>query len=99
MKYHKIEKDSVANGIGIRCVLWVSGCSVHCKGCQNPQTWSFDYGNIFNVNAIRTICEELKKDEELIELFKSQLTDTCYPDPEYNERLQSEGNDETYPKN
>jgi anaerobic ribonucleoside-triphosphate reductase activating protein len=61
MKYHKIEKDSVANGIGIRCVLWVSGCSVHCKGCQNPQTWSFEHGNIFDVNAIQTICEELKK--------------------------------------
>lgn len=29
------------------------------------------------------LCEEIKKDSELIELFKSQLTDTCYPDPEY----------------
>ena len=28
------------------------------------------------------ICEELKQDTELINLFKSQLTDTCYPDPE-----------------
>ena len=29
------------------------------------------------------ICEELKKDEELLKVFKSQLTETCYPDPEY----------------
>lgn len=29
------------------------------------------------------ICEELKKDEELLRVFKSQLTETCYPDPEY----------------
>ena len=28
------------------------------------------------------ICEELKQDTELVELFRSQLTDTCYPDPE-----------------
>lgn len=28
------------------------------------------------------ICEELKQDTELVNLFKSQLTDTCYPDPE-----------------
>lgn len=28
------------------------------------------------------ICEELKRDTELVNLFKSQLTDTCYPDPE-----------------
>lgn len=27
------------------------------------------------------ICEELKRDAELVNLFKSQLTDTCYPDP------------------
>ncbi|UNL85272.1 AAA family ATPase [Priestia koreensis] len=29
------------------------------------------------------ICEEIKKDNVLLDLFKSQLTDTCYPDPEY----------------
>lgn len=28
------------------------------------------------------ICEELKQDTELVDLFKGQLTDTCYPDPE-----------------
>lgn len=28
------------------------------------------------------ICEELKQDTELVNLLKSQLTDTCYPDPE-----------------
>lgn len=28
------------------------------------------------------ICEELKKDNELLALVKSQITDTCYPDPE-----------------
>lgn len=28
------------------------------------------------------ICEELKKDNQLLALVKSQITDTCYPDPE-----------------
>lgn len=28
------------------------------------------------------ICEELKEDTELVNLFKSQLTPECYPDPE-----------------
>lgn len=27
------------------------------------------------------ICEELKRDKELVNLFKSRLTDSCYPDP------------------
>lgn len=36
-------------------------------------------------NAIKLydeICDELKLDTELVNLFRSQLTDTCYPDPE-----------------
>lgn len=29
------------------------------------------------------LCAEIKKDEELVSLLKSQLTGDCYPDPEY----------------
>ena len=61
MKYTKIEKNSIANGIGIRVVLWCLGCSLHSKGCHNPQTWDFNCGKRFNVDAIQTICEELQK--------------------------------------
>lgn len=61
MRYVKIERNSVANGVGIRTVLWCQGCSLHCKGCHNPHTWDFDSGKIFDVKAIRTICEELEK--------------------------------------
>ena len=61
MKYTKIEKNSIANGTGIRVVLWCQGCSLHCKGCHNPQTWDFNDGKRFDVAAIQTICEELKK--------------------------------------
>lgn len=31
---------SEANGPGTRFVLWVQGCSLHCPGCWNPDTWS-----------------------------------------------------------
>ena len=37
MNYHKIEKTSIANGPGVRVVLWVSGCSLHCVFCQNEE--------------------------------------------------------------
>jgi anaerobic ribonucleoside-triphosphate reductase activating protein len=30
MNYIKITKNDVANGIGVRTVLWVSGCNHHC---------------------------------------------------------------------
>ena len=61
MRYVKIERNSVANGVGIRTVLWCQGCSLHCKGCHNPHTWDFDSGKIFDVKAVQTICEELEK--------------------------------------
>lgn len=61
MNYHKIEKTSVANGTGIRVVLWVSGCSLHCKGCHNPETWSLCSGKSFDEDAKRELFEALDK--------------------------------------
>ena len=61
MNYHKIEKFSVANGPGIRVVLWVSGCSLHCKGCHNPLTWGFYSGKLFNETAKQELFKALNK--------------------------------------
>ena len=61
MNYHKIEKTSIANGEGIRVVLWVSGCSLYCRGCHNPETWSLNSGKLFNEEAKRELFETLNK--------------------------------------
>ena len=61
MNYHKIEKLSVANGTGIRVVLWVSGCRLYCKNCQNPSTWSFNSGKLFDDIAKQELFEALNK--------------------------------------
>ena len=61
MNYHKIEKTSIANGTGIRVVLWCSGCSLHCKGCQNPETWSLCSGKPFDETAKAELFEALDK--------------------------------------
>lgn len=61
MNYHKIEKTSVANGTGIRVVLWISGCSMRCKGCHNPETWSLDSGKLFDEETKRELFEALDK--------------------------------------
>lgn len=36
-----------ANGVGLRTSLYVSGCTHHCKGCFNEQTWDFNFGKLF----------------------------------------------------
>lgn len=61
MNYHKIEKTSIANGTGIRVVLWVSGCSLHCKGCHNPETWDVNSGKLFDEEAKKELFEALDK--------------------------------------
>lgn len=62
MNYHKISKLDMLNGEGLRVVLWVSGCSHHCKGCHNPQTWDINSGVKFDDNAMQTILEYLDND-------------------------------------
>lgn len=61
MNYHKIEKTSIANGPGVRVVLWVSGCSLHCQGCHNPETWDFNSGTPFDEDAKKELFEALSK--------------------------------------
>ena len=47
MNYADIKKFDIANGVGVRVSLFVSGCTHHCKGCFNQETWAFDYGKEF----------------------------------------------------
>ena len=49
------------NGDGLRVVLWVSGCSHCCKGCQNPITWDVNGGVVFDESAKQEIFEQLDK--------------------------------------
>lgn len=44
MNYANIKKYDIANGVGVRVSLFVSGCTHHCKGCFNAEAWDFAYG-------------------------------------------------------
>ena len=44
MNYGTIKKRDIANGPGVRVSLFVSGCTHHCPGCFNADTWDFAYG-------------------------------------------------------
>jgi len=47
LNYAEIKNYDIANGLGVRVSLFVSGCTHHCKGCFNPMTWDFSYGKAF----------------------------------------------------
>ena len=46
---------SLVNGYGVRYVIFCQGCTHHCVGCQNPETWDLKGGKEISV-------EELVKD-------------------------------------
>lgn len=44
MNYGTIKNCDIANGVGVRVSLFVSGCTHHCRECFQPETWDFAYG-------------------------------------------------------
>ncbi|MBQ3887705.1 MAG: anaerobic ribonucleoside-triphosphate reductase activating protein [Clostridia bacterium] len=55
-----ITADS-ANGTGMRVSLFVSGCTNHCKGCFQPETWDFAYGRPYTPDMEDRLMKELAK--------------------------------------
>ncbi len=51
MYYGEIKNCDIANGAGVRVTLFVSGCTNHCPGCFQPQTWDFTYGQPFTAET------------------------------------------------
>lgn len=60
MKYANIKYYDIANGLGVRTSLFVSGCTHRCKGCFNEVAWDFHYGEDFTEETIRTILDSCK---------------------------------------
>ena len=59
MNYANIKKRDIANGTGVRVTLFVSGCTHHCKGCFQPETWDFAYGQPFTRETEDELLEAL----------------------------------------
>lgn len=63
MRYAQIRGYDVANGPGIRTVLFVTGCTLNCKNCFNKLYQDFNYGNVFDDAAFNELKDYLLKDE------------------------------------
>ena len=57
MNYEDIKNYDIANGEGVRISLFVSGCTHHCKGCFNQQTWDPNSGKPYD----KSVEEEIVK--------------------------------------
>lgn len=59
MKYATLKLNDIANAPGISVSLFVQGCPHHCRGCFNPDTWSFEGGKEFTTEILNQILENL----------------------------------------
>lgn len=59
MRYAELKKNDVANAPGIAVSFFTQGCPHHCKGCFNPETWSFDGGKEFTYDTLEEIIDAL----------------------------------------
>ncbi len=55
-----LQSDSIVDGPGLRTVIWTQGCSHHCRGCQNPQTWDFEGGAEVPIDMVLEAIDELE---------------------------------------
>ncbi|MGN0801375.1 MAG: anaerobic ribonucleoside-triphosphate reductase activating protein [Candidatus Faecivicinus sp.] len=62
MHYGEIKRLDVANGVGVRATLFVSGCTNHCENCFQPQTWDFHYGREFTDETLTELLDALRPD-------------------------------------
>ena len=87
MNYLNILDCSIADGEGVRIVLFVSGCPHHCLGCHNPESWNFNAGKEFTDSTLNKIYELLNRKyidgltisggEPLSPQNKPQVLDIC----------------------
>lgn len=103
--------NSVVDGPGIRTVLFMQGCDLHCKGCQNRSTWNIEKGKkvdiaelvnelkkkVFNKKITISGGEPLMQEEALIELV-TKLNDLNFDIALYTGHTKDEVPSEIIPK-
>lgn len=60
MNISGVNYESLVDGVGMRTVIYVSGCSHNCRGCHNPQTHNPTYGSQLTDNVVDDIIREIQ---------------------------------------
>ncbi|RVU97417.1 anaerobic ribonucleoside-triphosphate reductase activating protein [Coriobacteriales bacterium OH1046] len=60
MNYAEIKYCDIANGVGVRTTLFVSGCRHRCRNCFNEPAWAFDAGTLFSAEVEDELIESLR---------------------------------------
>lgn len=62
MYYGRLDRSDMINGDGVHVSLFVSGCRTKCKGCHNPESWDFKYGEEYTDETLKQVLEFCNND-------------------------------------
>lgn len=60
-----MKNPSLCDGYGYRTVLFLQGCNLHCKGCQNKSTWDINKGTEIDSKDLANVLRERCKNKKL----------------------------------
>lgn len=60
MNYSLVKYNDIANGVGLRTTIFVSGCRNHCPGCFQPETWNFSNGQEYTATVMDEVLKSLE---------------------------------------
>ncbi|MDR0287969.1 MAG: anaerobic ribonucleoside-triphosphate reductase activating protein [Clostridiales bacterium] len=52
LRIANIIEESIVDGPGIRFTVFTQGCLMECPGCQNPQTWDINGGEVVSISGL-----------------------------------------------
>ena len=73
--------NSNTNGEGLRSVIFISGCDINCKGCQNKEMQNENYGDLVNFDDI---VERIKSNIDIIDGITISGGDPIYNKKTYD---------------
>lgn len=62
MRYGQIRQYDVANGVGIRTSIFVTGCTHNCKQCFNTKYMDFNFGELWTKETTNLVIDYLRDD-------------------------------------
>ena len=60
MNYSAIKYCDIANGVGVRTSVFVSGCRLRCPGCFNFSAWDFEAGEAWTPEVEARVLDSLE---------------------------------------